>query len=346
MNKRRLFLAQRGKNDPILTNHYKSYCKILSCVIKSAKQRHYNSILTRSKNKTKFMWNLIKNNSNINSKGHNINSIKENGKQSRNGHIITDAFSNYFVSAVQSNCLGNAMSNCANSKAYLFKAFTQPFPDLKFKWVSSKEIEDITRSLKTKNSYEYDGISTKILRSSILFISSPLTYISNRMLTTSIFPIRLKFSEIRPIFKRGDKNDTSNYRPISILTSFSKTFEKVLYNRLCRHIRENHILANEQFGFRLASSTTCASYHLISNVLSELNSKSLVGGIFHNLHKAFDSINHDILLSKLEFYGITGTVYNLIKSYLQDRQQRVLVNSDSNKYYPKWEPVTVGVPQG
>jgi hypothetical protein len=113
------------------------------------------------------MWNIIKNNSNINSKGHNINSIKVNGKLSRNGHIIMDAFSNYFVSAVQNNCLSNAMPNCANSKAYLFKAFNQPFPDLKFKWVSSYEIEDITRSLKTKNSYGYDGISTKILRSSI-----------------------------------------------------------------------------------------------------------------------------------------------------------------------------------
>jgi hypothetical protein len=86
-----------------------------------------------------------KNNSNINSKGHNINSIKVNGILSRNGHIIADAFSNYFVSAVQSNCQSNVMSNCANSKTYLYKAFTQPFP-LKFKWVSSKEIEDKQRT--------------------------------------------------------------------------------------------------------------------------------------------------------------------------------------------------------
>jgi hypothetical protein len=166
------------------------------------------------------------------------------------------------------------------------------------------------------------------------------------MLTTGIFPIRLKFSEIRSIFKRGDKNDASNYRPISIPTSFSKIFLKVLYNRLCYHIRDNHILANEQFGFRQASSTTSASYHLINNVLSALNSKLLVGGIFSDLQKAFDSVNYDILLSKLEFYGITGTVYKLVRYYLQNRHQRVLVNSDSNKYYSKWEPVTVGVPPG
>jgi hypothetical protein len=105
------------------------------------------------------MWNIIKKNSNINSKGHNINSIKVNSILSPNVHIVADAFSNYFVSAVQSNCQSNVTSNCANSKTYLYKAFTQPFPDLKFKWVSSKEIVDITRLLKTKNSYGYDGIS-------------------------------------------------------------------------------------------------------------------------------------------------------------------------------------------
>jgi hypothetical protein len=132
MNKIRLFLAQRGKNDLILTNHYKRYCKSLSCVIKTAKQRHYNSVLTHSKNKTKAMWNIIKNNSNINSKGHNINSIKVNGILSCNVHIVADAFNNYFVSAVQSNCQSNVISNCANSKIYLYKDFTQPVPDLTF----------------------------------------------------------------------------------------------------------------------------------------------------------------------------------------------------------------------
>jgi len=148
------------------------------------------------------------------------------------------------------------------------------------------------------------------------------------MLSSGIFPTRLKFSEVKPIFKRGDKSDTSNCRPVSLLTSFSKIFEKVIYNRLYHHISDNHILVNEQFGFRHASSTDIAPYTLTKNIVTALNNKLLVGGIFCNLHTAFDYVNHDILLYKMDFYGISGKINNLIKSYLQDRYQRVLVDFD------------------
>jgi hypothetical protein len=102
-------------------------------------------------------------------------------------------------------------------------------------------------------------------------------------------------------------------------------------------IMDAYILANEQFGFSQAPSTNNVYFYLINNILSALNCKLLVGGIFCDLHKVYDSVNYNIFLSKLELYWITGTVYNLIRSYLQDRYQRVLVNSHSNKYFSKWE---------
>jgi len=166
------------------------------------------------------------------------------------------------------------------------------------------------------------------------------------MLSSGVFPTRLKFSEIKPIFKRGDKNDTPNYRLVSLLTSFSKIFEKVIYNRLYHHINNYHILIHEQFRFRHASSRDIASCKLTKNILTALNNKLLVGGIFYDLHKAFDCVNHDTLLSKMEFYGISGKPNNLIISYLQDRYQKVLVDLDSKKYYSEWESVTDGVPHG
>jgi hypothetical protein len=96
----------------------------------------------------------------------------------------------------------------------------------------------------------------------------------------------------------------SNYRPISLLTSFSKIFEKIIYDRLITHFTSNKIFTNSQFGFRKKSSTDKAAYKLINDILTALNNKQIVGGIFFDMEKAFDCVNHDIILTKMEFYGV------------------------------------------
>jgi hypothetical protein len=105
-----------------------------------------------------------------------------------------------------------------------------------------------------KDSYGYDGISTKILKQSIPYISSPLTYIGNLVISTGIFPTRLKCAEIKPLHNKGEIANTSNYRPMSLLTSLSKIFLKMNYTRLIHYLSHNHILVDEQFGFRNKSS--------------------------------------------------------------------------------------------
>jgi hypothetical protein len=107
-------------------------------------------------------------------------------------------------------------------------------------------------------------------------------------LSTGTFPTRLKFSQVNPIFKKGNKAEISNYRPISLLTSFSKVFEKVIYKRSHYHVNSNNILAKEQYGFRNNSSIEIASYNLINNIFKALNNNMWVGGIFCDLTKAFD----------------------------------------------------------
>jgi hypothetical protein len=135
---------------------------------------------------------------------------------------------------------------------------------MEIKSLSTKELENIIKPLKLKNSSGYDGISTKILKLSSLIISSPLTYICNKSIAQGIFPDRLKYSEIKPLYKKGDKSQTTNCRPISLLTSFSKVLEKAMNIQLLKHIHENNILAKEQFGFRTQISTDTAIYKLLN----------------------------------------------------------------------------------
>ena len=155
------------------------------------------------------------------------------------------------------------------------------------------------------------------------FISSPLIYIRNKILSTGTFPTRLKFSQVFPIFKKGNKTEMSDCKPVSLLTPFSKIFEKVIYNRLLQHTKENNIIVTDQYGFKNNSSTELAIFKLTNQILSHINNKSSVCGIFCNFTKAFDTVNHDILISKLEYYSIIGRTGELIKSYLNNRYWRV-----------------------
>jgi len=186
---------------------------------------------------------------------------------------------------------------------------------------TTTEIENIVKTLKPKNSYGYNEISTKLLKITASFISLPLNYTCNKVLTKGIFPDRLKCSIIKPLYKKGNKRNVSNYRPISLLTSFSKIFEKVIQTRLQDHLHKNNIISKEQYGFRRGLTTENTAYKLINEVLNALNNKQIVGGIFCDLTKAFDCVDHGILITKIEKYGITGKGKELFQSYIKGRYQ-------------------------
>jgi len=136
-----------------------------------------------------------------------------------------------------------------------------------------------------------------------------------------ILPERLKYAVITPLHKRGDVSDITNYRPISLLPVSSKIFEKAMHSRLNQHLQTNNILTTEQYGFRKGLSTEQATYSLTNNILMAWNKKIRIGGIFCDLTKAFDCVNHDILKAKLEHYGIQDAALNWFKSYLIDKNR-------------------------
>ena len=277
----------------------------------------------------------------------NIKLLKINNCNIQNQRNIANEINNYFLNITKNtNTIGNnANKENANPIQYLFEHFHQPFKNIQWTYTSSKEINKIINSLKNKNSSGYEEITTKIIKLSKPFIISPLINISNKMLSQGVYPERLKFALIKPIYKSGDKSSPSNYRPISLLPAFSKIFEKLIYQRLFDHFSKNTILSEHQYGFRSEMSTENASYMLLNDILTAMNSKQIVGGIFCDLQKAFDCINHEVLLKKLEFYGVTMKFYNLIKSYLEGRYQKVVING-TTVAESTWEKIKQGVPQG
>ena len=172
--------------------------------------------------------------------------------------------------------------------------------------VTEAEIISIIRYLKPKNASGYDGISNKILKLCMYTISKPLTYICNGSLNTGTFPERCKLAIVRPIHKKWDKNEMNNYRPISLLTTISKILEIIMHKRLVQHFEYNKFLTSAQFGFRKGFRIDDAVFSLLNRTIMLLDKRKHVGGIFCDLTRAFDCVNHNILLHKLQYYGITA----------------------------------------
>jgi len=202
--------------------------------------------------------------------------------------------------------------------------------------------------MKPKKSSGCDEITSKIIKSCASLISFPLSYIYNYSLHTGIFPDHLKMAVVKSLYKKGDKFEISTYRSISLLPTFAKIFEKAIYSRLSQHLQTNNILAPEQYAFRKGSSTEDVAFRLTDSVLKSLNQKLYVGGIFCDLSEAFDSVNHEILLTKLHFYGIQGITIDWFRSYLTNRKQKVEIKSHNSTHnlVSDWGILKHGVPRG
>ena len=204
---------------------------------------------------------------------------------------------------------------------------------------SSKEIIDIIKEFKNGKSSDIPIIVIKHIKE---IIAPYMSKFINACISTGTFPSSLKLGKITPIHKKGPKNEVSNYRPVSTLPIFGKIFEKIIYSRLYSFLTDHNILSNTQFGFRKHHSTSYAVNYSVNLIKQfQYEGKSTIG-VFIDLSKAFDTIDHTTLLSKLECYGIRGIAHDLLRSYLSNRYQ--LINIDGT--HSDKELVSYGVPQG
>ena len=198
------------------------------------------------------------------------------------------------------------------------------------------------KKLKPSRTIVANCLSSFLLKSCIDYIVQPLLYICNLSFNTGIFPDQLKITKVIPIFKKGTKTDVGNYRPISLTNPISKIIEKLLYARVSSFLEKYKILYDFQYGFRKNHSTAIAILDVINMIQNETYNGNYVLGIFMDLQKAFDTVNIQILLSKLDHYGFRGLTLNWFKSYLTDRPQFTFVNDcQSSSRTSK-----CGIPQG
>ena len=205
--------------------------------------------------------------------------------------------------------------------------------------ITAAEVITTIANLKNKSA-GVDNISVKLLQTISNYISEPLTYVFNLCIENSVWPTTLKNAEV--IYKAGNKHSPTNYRPISLISNIAKILEKIIHHRLYDFLQKHNILDNNQFDFIKNSGTEDALNRLTNIIYNNLDSSKPIIATFLDLAKAFDTVDHELLLDKLHKYGIRGTVLNLLKSYLSDRKQAVRVK----KIYSNLGNVTTGVPQG
>ena len=351
---KRLPLGNEG-----LYQRYKEHRKALRKVIKLAKRQYYSNKFELAAGNIKKTWEIINE-----LRGKAKTDIKDSfiidGRLVTERREIADGFNLFFSSIAKKLNVKVQSSRPTNEHPSSDLLNDSPTPEegRKFEKFSSYyqanrrivntiflhpcdelEILDIIKKLENGKASD---ISTTVLKRCASHISLHLSDFFNVFMEAGVFPKILKLGSITPVYKKGDARFFDNYRPVSTLPIFGKIFEKVIYNRLYDFLSAMNVIYDQQFGFRRKHSTCHAINFSINRVLNEVENKNHVLGIFIDLSKAFDTLEHSKLLIKIQHYGIRGVAHNILKSYLTGREQ----STNFKKVSSSKCKVEYGVPQG
>ena len=316
---------------------------------RQGKKNHNNLQFENNKNKAKDIWKGIR--SLVNIKSPNTSSIKlmdENSNLISNPTQIADIFNNHY-STIGPKVQQKIPNQNGDYRSYLKKRrhdgkfsinpdgssfFLSPtIPD---------EIAKIIDGLDISKSSGPNGIPVFLLKTFKNFFSYWLSKLVNDCFNSGTFPDLLKTAKVIPLHKKASKLDHLNYRPISLLSVFSKIYEKLIYSRVYSYLVKFNLIYSKQFGFRSGFSTNHAIISITEHIRKLLDQGEYVCGVFVDLEKAFDTVHHDILCEKLKYYGLRGKINDLLKSYLSNRNQYVTINGHDSQT----KSITCGVPQG
>lgn len=339
-------IKQKNKLFSRFTNHrtcrnesiYKRYKKHLELTIRTARKLYYQHELTNNKRNLKKTWSVLRQVLNTPNKTRSSISFLSNDDECiADPTLIASKFNDFFTNIGQQIC----DSIPATTKTYGDYLVNPLENSIYIEDATEDEIIIIVSSLKN-SSPGIDEIRADVVKSNIDLIVQPLTHLVNLSLANGYVPEQLKQAVVTPIHKGGNQCDINNYRPISVLPFFSKVFEKVMYNRIIDFLSKHDILYQYQFGFRKKMSTEMALAIATDKVSQEMDKGNNAIAVFLDLKKAFDTVNHTILLDKLYHYGIRGSAHQWFKSYLNNRKQSVKCNNVISEEMS----VKTGIPQG
>ena len=323
-------------NNKATFENYNRAKNMLKSSLRNAEIQYYSHQLEMHKTDISKSWKILKN---IIGK-HSCRSkptmhFNINNESVSNSTDIAESFNNFFVSigpqlAENISCETNPLTYVNNIERSIVILD-----------VTCEEIKGVIHSLNNSSS-GWDEIPTFLVKKCVDSFIEPLTYLVNSSISEGIFPSELKLARVVPIFKSGDPSLITNYRPISVLSFFSKVFEKVMYNHIISFMNKNDVLYDQQFGFRQKHSTQQTIIMLVDKITRYLDAGDIVISVFLDLKKAFDTADHHILLKKLYVYGIRGKVLKWFHSYLFNRSQYVIYDDMQSETHH----VKCGVPQG
>ena len=318
-------------------NMYKKYKNTLTHSLRLAEKQHYENLINHNKNNLRKTWDIIRTVISKTKSCKTQNVFLHNDTVIHGKKEIANRFNNYFVN-IGPDLASKIPPNSVHFNNYMPQNNPNSF------YLSPVNKEEVTKIINNLNngSPGYDGINARALQSVISYINDPITRICNMSFNEGIFPHQLKTAKIIPLFKANDPMKFNNYRPISLLPVLSKIFEKLMYTRLIKFINKFKLLHKLQFGFREGHSTCMALMILLDKITHALDNGNYAIGIFLDFRKAFDTVNHNILISKLYTYGVRGIALDWFKSYLSNRVQFVSYNDTTSDC----KNVKCGVPQG
>ena len=342
--KRKLKLFHKKLKNPSEENKlkFKMYNSLYTQLLRKSRKLHYDNIFKSYSNDCKKTW-LVINDLLGRKKSYNDipDSFESKGKSLSGPIEIAEGFNDFFAN-IGPNLAKEIPISKTNYLNYLSNPCRENFI---FANVLPSTIETALQNLKGKNSAGIDKISTNLLKFMTPTIITPLTHVLNLSFKSGYIPTYLKTAVVKPIFKKGKMDQFTNYRPISLLSSFSKLLEKIAAIQIMKYLNKFKLLYRHQYGFRSGHNTTQPVIQFLDKIFKALNNpvqNELSLGIFIDLTKAFDTCDTEILLNKLQHYGFRGVAQNWFRSYLTGRQQCTSIKGKLSNLLE----LTCGVPQG